>query len=549
VSSATTRDLDASHRAINAAAPSILTRERAAQLQRQMLSPRQRHLDVLWRWYDCSIYDNYRTDWRGKRVIGEDQLDTIVQSGFIPPGFYDAGQTTPLKFRKPSTPSNVVKLVVNRLSGMVFSERTNPTVAIPADANTEDALRAACEDGGLWDAMAQAREPGGAMGSVAVGFKFVDGRLAFEVFDPRWTFVTFADGSDTDVASIDKRVIYLQEDQDPDTGDWVTTPIWHRHTIDAENDTLYKPALVSDDGTEPKWEVASQVAHGLGFCPVVWIQNLPRLDSLDGDPDCHGAYEKIDEMDRLWSQAHKGTIANCDPTVVIIADVPMEKILKGSDNSIQVPVGSTASYLEMAGGGIERAMDLYQRDRQEVLDHCDVVLPEADAAGAQTATEINRRYAAMLVKVGKLRRQYGSATVKLLKLVLRAISILGEEGAVVLPPKAVRDPNTGEVTIVERKFGRLDVTPELHWPPHFDPAPQDVVQATQAAVGAVAGGLLGKEQAVAFVAPYFKVQDPAGMNAGLRKQEADEQARQGAQMMGFGGMRPAGGFVPGQGAD
>ena len=41
---------------------------------------------------------------------------------------------------------------------------------------------------------------------------------------------------------------------------------------------------------------------------------------------------------------------------------------------IQLPIGSKASYMEIGCAGIERAQELYKNDRQEVLDHCNVVL-------------------------------------------------------------------------------------------------------------------------------------------------------------------------------
>jgi hypothetical protein len=62
---------------------------------------------------------------------------------------------------------------------------------------------------------------------------------------------------------------------------------------------------------EPDWEVEREVIHGFGFCPRIWVQNLPVQDDIDGDPDCAGIDDLCDQIDSLLSQATQGVIANC----------------------------------------------------------------------------------------------------------------------------------------------------------------------------------------------------------------------------------------------
>jgi hypothetical protein len=96
------------------------------------------------------------------------------------------------------------------------------------------------------------------------------------------------------------------------------------------------------------------VQHGLGECPAVWVQNTPILDDIDGDPDCHGAFEMIHAIDMLLAQAQTGTIANADPTLVIStnADLPTD-LAKGSRAPIKLPSDGRAEYLELEGVVVE----------------------------------------------------------------------------------------------------------------------------------------------------------------------------------------------------
>jgi hypothetical protein len=73
------------------------------------------------------------------------------------------------------------------------------------------------------------------------------------------------------------------------------------------------------------------------------------------------------------------------------------------------------------------------------------------------------------------------------------------------------------------------VTPTLVWPPHFEPSPQDTLAATQATGLAVTAGTLQKDKGIEFLAPYFRVDDVAGMVSKLRKEAASK-----AQQMPYG---------------
>ena len=173
------------------------------------LSPRQMALNRLWSFYRCSQYESRSIDWNGNEHLDHLEHEVVAQSNSIPPGFHDSGQQMPLKFRRPDAPYHMTKVVVNRFTGLLFSQKRHPTVTVPDDPETEDWLQGFAEVTRLWPRMIQARAYGGAMGSVGAGFKFVEGKPVFEIHDPRWCEPTFEDRLDSDtVIRLEKRYMY-----------------------------------------------------------------------------------------------------------------------------------------------------------------------------------------------------------------------------------------------------------------------------------------------------------------------------------------------------
>ncbi len=189
--------------------------EAMQRISRLGMSPRQMMLNHLWSWYRCENYAARRIDWNGREVTDPIEHEAIAHAGFIPPGFYDAGEGYPLKFRKPTAPYRLVRVIVDRFTGLLFSERHHPQVQVDGDPDTEDYVGALIEAGRLWPEMIQARNYGGATGTVALGFQFVDGVIEFESHDPRWCKPTFTDRSKLKLKSIEKKYMYPEELIDP----------------------------------------------------------------------------------------------------------------------------------------------------------------------------------------------------------------------------------------------------------------------------------------------------------------------------------------------
>lgn len=373
------------------------------------LSERQQQLNRLWSVYRCANYSHRKVDWNGQPVQTAMDEEVISTQGYMPPGFVDgSGQALPLKYRKPTAPYALVKVIVDRFTGMLFSEHNHPEVMVEGDPQTEDWLRSLADTTRIWQQFIQARTFGGAQGTAVVGAQFIDGKPVVEVHDPRWCVPTFDEHGSTTLVKLEKRYRYPKEERDQATGRWETKEYWYRRIIDQQSDVLFEPAPVGD-GDEPDWQEARRADHGFGFCPAVWIQNLPVQDSEDGDPDCpDSVYEMVTAIDVLVAQSMRALVANTDPQLVITTKAELADVQMGRDKALRVPDGD-AKFLEISANGPTAALDLAQQLRRMALEVAQCVLehPDVQGGGDKTATEVERNMQSMFSKADIFREQYG----------------------------------------------------------------------------------------------------------------------------------------------
>ena len=527
-------------------------------IKRLGMSPRQMELNHLYAIYRGQQYETCSSEWDGSQKISRIDREAINSGAYIPPGFYDLGAMLPLRFRKPTAPYPLARVIVDRFTSLLFSEKRHPRVKIEDDDATDDYVQALVEASRFWPTWMQARGLGGAMGAVAVGFSILNGKPHLELFDPRWATPTFVSRTGNELKRLEVLYQYPREIYDGETGVWREVPYWYRRVIDAERDIVYRSIPVTDEA--PVWSVENEVVHGLGEVPVVWVQNTPTQDDADGDSDFHGVLEMMHAIDQLLAQAQIGTIANADPTLVISTDAALPPDLaKGSRAPIQLPSSGKAQYLELQGIGAKAATELADLYRRRVLEACHCVLEDGASDSStkvrRTATEIERSYAAMIARTDVLREQWAETGIKpLLSKMLRAIrnveqGRVGEDGRVVrgiviVPPHIDRNAEGKIVGKRPREIGEGDVI-ELVWPSYFEPTIDDGDVAVKTAAAALAGKLVDQEAAIAYVAPYFHVSDPKAMAERIQ----NEAAKQSALVAGIEAGLPPGETIDGDGID
>jgi hypothetical protein len=483
-------------------------------------TPEQKRMAAYWKHYRCETYDELEHDWNGAPESAQEIAGAVVRGQAVPPGFYAVGEDISLKHRRPDAPYYLARAVVPKFTGLLFSAKRHPQIVCD-DQKTEQWLNAFAEQTRLWTHAIRLRNYGGGMGAVGLGFKFVKAVPYIEIHDARFSTPTWVDRTSCTVACLDKREQYSVRvfvKGKPEER-W----FWTRRLIDEEYDTLWEKVPVSSDGQEPDWDSykCTRVHHGFGFCPVVWIANDPIDEGTQGDPDCYGIFQLMVKMDALLSQAAKGTLGSCDPTLGIASNAEFDEIKKGSSNALQVEQGGEMEYIEMTGAGIERAQKLVDDLEAKALTIVRCNLDRhAKAAASRSVEEVEYQYASMIERADVFREQYGERGIKLLlEMVLKVARMYDIPRTVELPNgetdvqrRVIKVPKLrvqeGETwRYVERELGEGEVI-NLKWPSYFTPGLTEITKAVEAA-GAAARTyrVVDMRNAVEFLAPYLGIED------------------------------------------
>ena len=191
MASAIHRDPAAGERLTNVVAQQDLVAE---QMRRVGLSQRQVELNQLYSYARAQQHETCCIDWDGSPHPTAVDRQAIVSSNFLPQGYKDPGgnlDPLPLRYRRPSVPCHLGKVIPSRFTALLFGEGTHPQWKAPGSPNTEAWVEAVSENYALWSKMTLIRDLGGAMGTAIVGFKIIAGEVVFEEFDARWAFPTF----------------------------------------------------------------------------------------------------------------------------------------------------------------------------------------------------------------------------------------------------------------------------------------------------------------------------------------------------------------------
>ena len=151
-------------------------------------------------------------------------------------------------------------------------------------------------------------------GSVGTIYGARAGRLFGDTVKARWCEPEFlADGRT--VRQLVIQYPYVEVYVDP-TGTWRARARIFRRVIDEQADTTFLPAEVNDP--KPRWVVdtAATVAHGLGFCPVVWypfFRGCSIAGQIDGRAPHGNPLGMIQAHDVALSQRHRAAVYAGDP--------------------------------------------------------------------------------------------------------------------------------------------------------------------------------------------------------------------------------------------
>jgi len=149
--------------------------------------------------------------------------------------------------------------------------------------------------------------------------KIADGKLTLETVRAAWCTPTFSQDRPGVVTSLEILYAYIDTTYDAQAKEFVDRCLLYRRVIDETSDTAFKPAVALDDGQMPRFVPDVAVAHGFGFCPVIWYRFLPgalKPNELDGEAVHAYLLDEIDSLNFALSARDRAAFfAACPPIV------------------------------------------------------------------------------------------------------------------------------------------------------------------------------------------------------------------------------------------
>lgn len=456
-------------------------------------TPRYKKLVALSKMIEGTFYDHIKTDF----YTEVDYMDKYI----------------PLAERRPSTLSLLANEIVSQMGRKLFAGRHVPRFT----HDNEEVVKWLDElvaQSGLYEKMNHAML-WGAVGSVAVTFRLIDGSLRIDVWRP-WQCTPSFDGLGglsalrvqyTTGGGVLHRMGFVT-DVMGDLLDPTKTYWFIRDWTDTQEityvpipDGKYNPV---EGPEEYLLELEEKTfTHNLGFVPGVWIINLPGGEGGDGLPTINAAAcSNIVDLDYTLSQLGRGIRYSAAPQLVIIGELENDSSsnvqrgpttvlrLKSSWSDDTQKLGeSDAKLLEMVGNGTQVGLnyvDLVKKVTMQAIS--------ASVRGLQTHTgSISGR--AMEVEddayydvVNAFRTSYGDGgVVPLMSKIIQAYIITNA------CPLAL---TLEEIT----SFG-------IRWPRVFSSTPSDEMAIMESMSMGVQNGLIDKEVAVEYISAQLDLFD------------------------------------------
>lgn len=437
---------------------------------------RTRRLGILKRVLDGTLYDALPFEFHDERGVG--------------------GEYIPLRNRRPSVRYPLARIVVDDSVSLVFSEGHFPTIDC-ADRRVRAAFADLARECMLNQVMMEAALRG-AIGSVAILFRVLKGRVFFQVLEtpfltPQWD----PEAPDellrvTELYKVPGAELVSRGYGDIESG----AEYWFMRRWDRGEESWFVPVSVAGGAYPAERDDARSVRHGLGFVPIVWVKNLPGgpdgVESVDGACTFRAAVETSIEIDYQLSQAGRGLKYSSDPTLLIREPAGFDgEMIRGGGNALVVSEKGDARLLEIGGTASAAVIEYVRTLREMALEgvHGNRASPDRVSA-AQSGRAIEMMNQGLVWLADNLRVSYGDALLKLARMVMRTSNLypLRIFGSAIEPMPATE---------------RLG----LIWPRWYAPTSEDRARDAQTLRSLTTSGLISRETAVKSIADIYDIED------------------------------------------
>jgi hypothetical protein len=447
---------------------------------------RVRRLDILGRVLEGRLYDVLPYEFHEERSAG--------------------GEYVQLRHRRPSVRYPLARIVVDDSVSLLFGDGHFPTIDCP-DARTRTVLGDIARDSRLNAVMLEAARIG-SVGSVAIWFRVLRGRVFFRVLDSKFLVPEWDPEEPDRLLRVTERYkvagrLLAQRgyaDCDPQGMYWFVRQ-W-----DDGAETWFVPLPVGSSTDDPQIDQARSVRHGLGFVPITWIRNLPGpvADEIDGACTFASAIETGIEIDYQLSQAGRGLKYSSDPLLLVREPAaPEGEVVRGGGNALVVGQGGDAKLLEINGTAAQAVIDYVRALREYALEGVHANRASADRiAAAQSGRALELMNQGLIWLADRLRVSYGAGLLELAGMIARAsqtvpLRVQGE-------PIEPIDPGV-----------RLS----LKWPRWTTPNAEDRNRDAQTLRTLTDGRLLSRSAALKSIADVYDIEDVPAEEAAITREE------------------------------
>jgi hypothetical protein len=472
-------------------------------------------------------------------------------------GLAPNGEEVPLRERKPCIIYPLPKAACNQATRFTFGEGRFPQIAVQ-ETDSDDATTAVSyeeakllttfighvvEGAHLKSAMRRLLRIGLSQRSAVAVLGVRRGRLTVDMPRPQDCWPEFREGDPE--GDVVRMVWCYSFDKEVKRGDAIVTEkhLFRRDFTETEVVAYQDAVLVPGKAVEWARDEERTKPHNFGFCPVIWIRNLPAEDcqDVDGVSLYDGLEDEFDALNFALSQRHRGIVYFGSPQAYEVgvgedenpgATVRTERPAKASTDaraakdpyrkasagparakgpdriwSYKSP-DAEPGIIETTGAAFEVASKHVLDVRARILEAIDVVLLDpmtVAGKGELSAKALAMMYAPLLALVDELRDCWWSTGLaRILGMALRVVMAL--EGRGILLPQARAVAQLCKRFLVEFDGGvRLWVPPQMlpSWGSYFSPTNSEVGELVTATAAAKEAGLIGEATAKRNVAPYF----------------------------------------------
>jgi hypothetical protein len=435
---------------------------------------RQFRLESFTRVLEGRLYDHLLYDFHQERLIG-------------------TGEHIPIRDRRPCVRSGLCKTVVDHSVSLLFAEGQFPQISCE-DTFTCEVLRALIRETHLQAVLLEAATQG-SVGSVAIRWRILRGRVFFEVLPSQFLTPTWQEEAPDTLASIRQQYKVKGHVLQAQGYESITVPqadYWFCRVWDDQHETWYVPWLVSEPTNSPQIDASRSVTHGLEFVPWVWIKNLPGGSGVDGACTFESAIDTVMEIDYQLSQAGRGLKYSSDPMLLIKEPAHADSaLLKGGTDALIVDKEGDAKLLEIQGGAASAVLEYVRYLRELALESLQGNRAHADRlSAAQSGRAMELLNQPLIWLADKLRLSYG-------------------EGALLsLLRQVVAASQKYPLTIQGHSVGALSASAlALRWPPWYAPTATDREQDGRTLTLLTQSGLLSRQTATQILAQTYDIEE------------------------------------------